>query len=102
MANVVQECTLCGENRDKCQMTRKISRRNEITSNNILEVEIFDVLGIGFMGLFPSFYNQQYILVAVYYMSKSVEVMALPLPRADDSIYEEKHFHDIWNLEDDY
>lgn len=46
--------------------------------NNILEVEIFDVWGIDFMGPFPSSYDQEYILVAVDYVSKWVEVVALP------------------------
>lgn len=46
--------------------------------NNILEVELFDVWGIDFMGPFPSFYNNRYILVAVDYVSKWVEAKALP------------------------
>lgn len=46
--------------------------------NNILEVEIFDVWGIEFMGPFPMTRGNQYILVAVDYMSKWVEVVALP------------------------
>jgi len=46
--------------------------------NNILEVEIFDVLGIDFMGPFPSSFSNQFILVAVDYASKWVEIVALP------------------------
>ena len=42
---------------------------------NILEVELFYVWGIGFMGLFPSSYGHKYILLAVDYMSKWVEVI---------------------------
>ena len=42
----------------------------------ILEVEIFDVWGIDFMGPFPSSKGNQYILVAVDYVSKWVEAMA--------------------------
>ena len=38
---------------DRCQKTGKISRRNEIPLNSILEVEIFDVWRIDFMGQFP-------------------------------------------------
>ena len=46
--------------------------------NNILEVEIFDVWGIDFMGPFlPSFW-QLYILLAVDYVSKWVEAVATP------------------------
>ncbi|CAL1407010.1 unnamed protein product [Linum trigynum] len=44
----------------------------------ILEVEMFDVWGIDFMGPFPSSYNNKYILVAVDYVSKWVEEAALP------------------------
>ncbi|XP_038889328.1 uncharacterized protein K02A2.6-like [Benincasa hispida] len=44
--------------------------------NNILEVELFDVWGIGFMGPFPLSCGQQYIQLAVDYVSKWVEVVA--------------------------
>ena len=40
---------------------------------NILEVELFEVLSIDFMGPFPSSYGHNYILLAVDYMSKWVE-----------------------------
>ena len=46
--------------------------------NPILEVEIFDVWGIDFMGLFLSSYGNKYILVAVDYVSKWVEAIASP------------------------
>lgn len=46
--------------------------------NTILEVEIFDVWGIDFMGPFISSCNNHYILLAVDYVSKWVEVKALP------------------------
>lgn len=41
-------------------------------------MEIFDIWGIDFVGYFPSSYNNQYILVAVDYVSKWMEAMALP------------------------
>ena len=53
-------------------MTRKITKRDMIPLNPILEVEIFDVWGIDFMGPFPSSFGNQYILVAVNYVSKWV------------------------------
>ena len=62
---------------DACQKIRNIFRPNEMPLNNILEVELFDVWGIDFMGPFPSSFSNQYILVAVDYVSKSVEVVAL-------------------------
>ncbi|XP_039684977.1 uncharacterized protein [Medicago truncatula] len=63
---------------DKCQRTGSITKRNEMPLNNILEVEIFDVWGIDFMGPFPSSFGNQYILVAVDYVSKWVEAIASP------------------------
>ena len=42
---------------------------------NILKVELFDVWGIDFMGPFPSSYEHKYILLAVDYVSKWVEVI---------------------------
>ena len=37
--------------------------------NGVLEVELFDVWGIDFMGPFPSSYSNLYILLAVDYVS---------------------------------
>jgi len=37
---------------------------------SILEVEVFDCWGIDFVGPFPSSYSNEYILVAVDYVSK--------------------------------
>ncbi|CAM8895895.1 unnamed protein product [Rhodiola kirilowii] len=45
---------------------------------SILSVEIFDVWGIDYMGLFLSSYGNQYILVAVDYVFKWVEPIASP------------------------
>ncbi|XP_061364599.1 uncharacterized protein LOC133308034 [Gastrolobium bilobum] len=61
---------------DNCQQTGNISRRHEMPLNNILEVEIFDVWGMDFIGPFPSSYSNKYILVAVDYVSKWVEAIA--------------------------
>ena len=44
--------------------------------NNIIEVELFDVWGIDFMGPFPASCGNRYILVAVDYVSKWVEAVA--------------------------
>ena len=63
---------------DRCQRTGNVSQRNEMPLNNILEVELFDVWGIDFMGPFPMSFNNQYILVAVDYVSKWVEAIACP------------------------
>lgn len=63
---------------DRCQRVGNITKRHEMPLNCILEVEVFDVWGIDFMGPFPSSFNNQYILVAVDYVSKWVEAAALP------------------------
>ena len=60
---------------DRCQRTKNIRQRNEIPLTNILEVEIFDVLGIDFMDPFPLSYGHKYILLAVDYVSKWVEAI---------------------------
>ena len=41
----------------------------------ILEVELFDLWGIDFMGPFPPSFNNLYILLAVDYVSKWVEAI---------------------------
>ncbi|XP_056698089.1 uncharacterized protein [Spinacia oleracea] len=46
--------------------------------NPILELEVFDVWGIDFMGPFPSSYGNLYILVVVDYVSKWAEAIASP------------------------
>ncbi|KAJ9544783.1 hypothetical protein OSB04_024490 [Centaurea solstitialis] len=61
---------------EPCQRTGNISARNEMPLNNIFEVELFDVWGIDFMGPFPNSNNNNYILVAVDYVSKCVEAVA--------------------------
>jgi len=43
--------------------------------NPIIVVEIFDIQGIDFMGLFPSSFGNEYILLAVDYISKWVQAI---------------------------
>ena len=63
---------------DRCQRIGNISKRHEMPMNNILEVELFDVWGMDFMGPFPSSFNNQYILVAMDYVSKWAKAIATP------------------------
>jgi len=63
---------------DGCERTGGWSRRNEMPLNYILEVKIFVVWGVDFMGLFPSSRGNRYIMVAVDYVSKWVEVLTSP------------------------
>ena len=57
---------------DKGQRIGNISRKNEMPLNSILEVEQFDVWGIG---PFPSSCKKKYILLVVDYVSKWVETI---------------------------
>ena len=50
---------------DTCQRLGDITRRNELPLTNILEVEIFDVWGIDFIGPFPHSFGYLYILTAL-------------------------------------
>jgi len=52
--------------------------------NPILEVEIFVVWGIDFMGPFSNLFGNQYILVATDYVSKWVE--AVPMRMNDNRV----------------
>ena len=61
-----------------CQITGNISKKHEVPLTNILEVELFDVGGMDFMGPFPPSFWDLYILVAVNYVFKWAEVVALP------------------------
>jgi len=56
-------------------MMGRISKPNIMSLNPILQVELFDVWGIDFMGPFPNSFRHQYILLAVDYVSKLVEVI---------------------------
>ncbi|CAN6560270.1 unnamed protein product [Malus baccata var. baccata] len=71
-------CLTC----DKCQRMGGISAKDQMPQVSILNVEIFDVWGIDFMGPFPSSYGFTYILLAVDYVSKWVEAKAT---RTNDS-----------------
>ena len=55
---------------DRCQRVGNILRRQEMPLTNILEVELFDVQEIDFMGPFIPSHQNLYILVAVDYVSK--------------------------------
>ena len=52
-----------------------ISKRDEPPLQTILEVELFNIWGVDFLGPFPSSFRNLYILLAVDYVSKWVEVI---------------------------
>ncbi|XP_075084788.1 uncharacterized protein LOC142168036 [Nicotiana tabacum] len=58
-----------------------------MSMTTIEEVEVFDVWGIDFMGPFVISYGNKYILVAVDYVSKWVEVVAHPTNDAKGVIH---------------
>ncbi|KAK6162162.1 hypothetical protein DH2020_002003 [Rehmannia glutinosa] len=77
------DCYLFVQSCDRCQMGN-ISRRHEMPMTNVMEVELFDVWGIDFMGPFPSSSGYQYILLAVEYVSRWVE--AIPTQTNDATL----------------
>ena len=64
-----------------CQRHRGITARNALPLTYNIQVELFDIWGIDFMGPFSKSQDCVYILVAVEYISKWVE--ALPCRAAD-------------------
>ena len=59
-------CETC----EKCQKLGSITKRNMMSLNPILEIEIFDYWGIDFISSFLLSFGFLYILVAVDYVSK--------------------------------
>jgi len=55
-------------------------------------VEIFDVWGIDFMGPFQKSHDSEYILIAIYYVSKWVKVLPY---RATDTRLARNMFHEV-------
>ena len=77
----------------RCQKHGNINTQDAMPLTNNLQVELFDVWGIDFMGPFPKSYDSEYILVAVDYVSKWVE--AIPCRAADakhDKMFQETIF----------
>ena len=54
---------------DKCQRMGSISKQDEPPMSPIMEVELFDLWGMVFMGPFPSSFSHMYILFVVGYFS---------------------------------
>ena len=75
-----------------CQRHGGIIARNSMPLNYNLQVKLFDVLGIDYMGPFVRSQECEYILVAVDYVSKWVEAMPC---RAADAKHARKMFHEI-------
>ena len=80
--NLFKDAHLFVSTCDKCQRKRSISKKDELTMRTILEVELFDLWGMDFMGPFPPSFNHLYILFVVDYVSKWVEAI---LTRTNDA-----------------
>ena len=67
---------------DRCQRTGNIEKRNVMPLTNILEVELFDVWGIDFMGHFPSSYgtNTYYWLWIMFQRGWRLSQLLLVMP----------------------
>lgn len=64
---------------DRCQCVGNLSHQDEMPQNQDQVCEVFDIWGIDFMGLFPNFHGNNFILVVVDYLSRWVEAQALPM-----------------------
>ena len=75
-----------------CQRHGNINTRDAMSLTNNLRKELFDVWGIDYMGPFVKSRNYEYILVAVDYGSKWVEVMPC---KTADSRHSKKMFEEV-------
>jgi transposase InsO family protein len=76
---------------NQCQRHGNIKTRDAMPLTLNLQIDIFDVWGIDFMGSFPNSEGYEYILVVVDYVSKWVE--ALPC-RIADAVHSKRMFHE--------
>jgi transposase InsO family protein len=74
------------------QRHENINTRDAMPLTLNVQINIFDVWGIDFMGPFPNSKGCEYILVSVNYISKWVEV--LPCWPAD-AMHSKKTFHEV-------
>jgi hypothetical protein len=70
----------------ECQRTRNISQRNVMPLNYNLQINLFDIWGIDFMGPFKNSHGFEHILVMVDYVSKWVEVMRCRKSSTEETI----------------
>jgi hypothetical protein len=75
-----------------CLKHEGISARDAMPLTYNLQVKLFDVWGIDYMGPFPKSHNSEYILVAMDYVSKWVEAMPC---KAVDGKHARKMFQEV-------
>jgi hypothetical protein len=87
MKDFIQRC-------GACQRHENINSRDDISLTNNLQIELFDVWRIDYVGPFSKLKNCEYILVVVDYISKWVEAMPCRATDAKNSkkIFEETIF----------
>jgi hypothetical protein len=81
-----------GRRCSRCQRHKNINTRDAMPLTSNLQIDIFDVWRINFMGPFPNSEGCEYILVAIDYVSKWVE--ALPC-QAADVLHSKRIFHEV-------
>jgi len=60
---------------DNCKRIGNISKIHEMPLHYIQEIEVFYCRGIDFIGPLPSSFSNEYILLAVEYVSRWVEAI---------------------------
>ena len=76
----------------RCQKHWNINMQDAMPLMNNLQIELFDIWGIDFMGLFPKSGDAEYILVTMDYVSKWVEALQC---QTADSKHSKKMFHQV-------
>jgi hypothetical protein len=77
---------------NRCQRHKNINTSDAMPLTLNLQIDIFDVWGIDFMGQLPNSEGYEYILVTINYVSKWVE--ALPCRAAND-MHLKRMFHEV-------
>jgi hypothetical protein len=70
----------------ECQRTGNISQRNTMPLKYNIQIDLFDVWGIDFMGLFKNSHGFEHIFVMFDYVSKWVEAMPCSKASKEDSV----------------
>jgi hypothetical protein len=70
----------------ECQRTGNISQRNAMPLNYNLQIDLFDVCGIDFMGPSKNSHGFEHILVMVDYVSRWVEAIPCRKVSTEESI----------------
>jgi hypothetical protein len=78
--------------RSQYQRHGNINTRDAMPLTLKLQIDIFDVWGIDFMGSIPNSEGCEYILVAIDYVSKWVETLPC---RAADAMHSKKMCHEV-------